>query len=87
MARIRKISNLAGVSPELGEQLDAEFPYITAEGVWTVREEMARTLEDVLARRERALFSNTRAAVRMRLLARELGRDRVWANEIGRAHV
>jgi glycerol-3-phosphate dehydrogenase len=47
---------------------------------------MTRTLEDVLARRTRALFSNTRAAVRMApsvvsLLARELGRNRVWADD------
>ena len=44
---------------------------------------MARTVEDVLARRTRALFLNARAAMDMapetaRLLARELGRDDAW---------
>jgi glycerol-3-phosphate dehydrogenase len=44
---------------------------------------MARTVEDVLARRMRALFLNARAAIAMapetaRLLARELGRDHAW---------
>jgi glycerol-3-phosphate dehydrogenase len=44
---------------------------------------MARTVEDVLARRTRALFLNARAAIAMAprvadLLARELGRDRAW---------
>jgi glycerol-3-phosphate dehydrogenase len=44
---------------------------------------MARTVEDVLARRTRALFLNARAAIEMstetaRLLARELGRDDAW---------
>jgi glycerol-3-phosphate dehydrogenase len=54
---------------------------------------MARTLEDVLARRTRALFLNARAAVRMApsvasLLARELGRDRAWADaEVQRFNV
>jgi len=45
-----------------------------------VREEMARTLEDVLARRTRALFLNAAAALEMapivaQLLARELAWD------------
>jgi glycerol-3-phosphate dehydrogenase len=44
---------------------------------------MARTVEDVLARRCRALFLNAAAAIRMapavaRLMARELGRDESW---------
>ena len=88
-----KVRNLASESPELGKQLDAVLPYIAAEVVWAVREEMARTLEDVLARRTRALFLNARAAVRMApsvasLLARELGRDRAWADaEVQRFNV
>jgi glycerol-3-phosphate dehydrogenase len=45
---------------------------------------MARTVEDVLARRTRALFLNARAAVAMaervaRLLAAEMKRDETWA--------
>jgi glycerol-3-phosphate dehydrogenase len=44
---------------------------------------MARTLEDVLARRTRALFLNASAAIDLaepvaRLLAVELGRDETW---------
>jgi glycerol-3-phosphate dehydrogenase len=44
---------------------------------------MARTIEDVLARRCRALFLNAAAAMRMApgaaaLMARELGRDDAW---------
>ena len=44
---------------------------------------MARTVEDVLARRTRALFLNARAAIEMAprtasLLARELARDDGW---------
>jgi len=77
------IRELIAESPELGEQLDAALPYVAAEVVWAAREEMARTIEDVLARRTRALFLNAKAAVRMaprtaELLARELGRDEVW---------
>jgi len=67
----------------LGEVLDKELPYVAAEVVWAAREEMARSVEDILARRTRALFLNSRAAVRMApqvasILARELGQDEKW---------
>lgn len=70
--------------PALAEPLDAALPYTGAEVVWAARHEMARTLEDVLARRTRALFLNARAAMRMApraaaLLGGELGRDAAWA--------
>jgi glycerol-3-phosphate dehydrogenase len=79
-----KISELVAAEPELGTQLDPALPYIAAEIVWAIREEMARTLDDLLSRRTRALVLNARAALRMapavaRLLARELGHDDAWA--------
>ncbi|MGB7068825.1 MAG: glycerol-3-phosphate dehydrogenase/oxidase [Pyrinomonadaceae bacterium] len=48
-----------------------------------VSEEMARTLEDVLARRTRALFLNARAAIEIspkvaEIMAEELGNDMEW---------
>ena len=57
-----------------------QLPYTGAEVVWAARHEMARTVEDVLARRTRALFLNARAAEAMapevaRLMAGELGWD------------
>jgi glycerol-3-phosphate dehydrogenase len=64
--------------PPLGEPLHPQLPYTGAEVVWAAREEMARTVEDVLARRTRALFLNARAAEAMapgvaQLMAGELG--------------
>jgi glycerol-3-phosphate dehydrogenase len=69
----------------LAAQLHPDLPYIGAEVVWAAREEMARTVEDVLARHTRALFLNAQAAIEMaepvaRLLAAELGRDENWVN-------
>src|ERR1051325_3132505 len=69
--------------PALAEPLNPALPYVGAEVVWAVRHEMARTVEDVLSRRTRALFLNARAAVEMspavaRLLAAELGRAADW---------
>jgi glycerol-3-phosphate dehydrogenase len=54
-----------------------------ADALQAVREEMARTVEDVLARRTRALFLNAREAIAMApqvaaVMARELGRDAEW---------
>jgi len=75
--------------PKLAAQLHPDLPYIAAEVVWAAREEMARSVEDVLARRTRALFLNAEAAIAMaepvaRLLAAELGRDEAWiAAQVG----
>ena len=78
------IRELAAADPALAAQLDPDLPYIAAEIVWAARFEMARTVEDALARRTRALFLNAGAATAMaepaaRLLARELNRDDAWA--------
>jgi glycerol-3-phosphate dehydrogenase len=67
----------------LGAKLHSRLPYTEAEVVWAVREEMARTPEDVLARRTRALFLNAQAAIESaprvaELMSRELGLDEVW---------
>jgi glycerol-3-phosphate dehydrogenase len=47
---------------------------------------MARTVDDVISRRTRALFLNAKSAQRMiepvaALLARELGRDDAWKRD------
>jgi glycerol-3-phosphate dehydrogenase len=77
------IDELVASDPSLGAVLDEALPYIAAEVVWSARHEYARTVEDVLARRTRALFLNAKAAVRMapkvaELLAKELGKDAAW---------
>jgi glycerol-3-phosphate dehydrogenase len=77
------VRKLMETDPSLSEPLHGALPYTGAEVVWGVREEMARTVEDVLARRTRALFLNACAAIEMAplvaaLMARELGRDAAW---------
>ncbi|MBF8963660.1 glycerol-3-phosphate dehydrogenase/oxidase [Pontibacter sp. FD36] len=72
--------------PELAQKLHPDFSYTLAEVVWAVRHEMARTVEDVLARRLRVLFLDARAALEMApvvatVLARELNHDEVWQRE------
>ena len=58
-----RIRGLIAEKAALGEKLHPLLPYVKAEVVWAAREEMARTLEDILARRTRALFLNARAAL------------------------
>lgn len=54
-----------------------------AEVRWHAREEMARSVEDVLARRSRSLLLNARASIEAapavaRILAEEIDRDEAW---------
>ena len=70
-------------NPALAAPIHADLPYIKAEIVWGVRHEMARTLEDSLARRTRSLTLNARAALEAapavaRLMAVELERGAAW---------
>ncbi len=78
-----KIRALTAADPELARQLHPELPILAAEVVFAAREELARTVEDVLARRTRALFLNAPAAIAMapavaELLAAELKQTSSW---------
>lgn len=77
---------LVDSDPALGEPLHPLLPAIRAEVVWAAREEMARSVEDVLSRRTRSLLLGARASVEAapdvaRLLAAELGRDDDWIDQ------
>jgi len=67
----------------MGEPLHANLPYCGAEVRWAVRSEMACTLDDVLARRTRALILDAAASIAIadpvaRLMAAEMGKDETW---------
>jgi glycerol-3-phosphate dehydrogenase len=64
--------------------LHPRLPHTEAEVRWAAREELAQTVEDVLARRTRALLLDARAAAECApkvaaILAEELGHDAAWA--------
>jgi glycerol-3-phosphate dehydrogenase len=66
-----------------GKQLHPAMTTVAAEVIWAARHEMARTIEDFLSRRTRALVLDARASMEMapqvaELMARELGRDKTW---------
>lgn len=82
-ADAQDIRDLMRRQPESAAQLHPAFPTCEAEVLWAVRWEMARTVEDFLARRIRALLLDARASMAMAprvaaLMAAELGRDQAW---------
>ena len=84
--KFAEIENLIYDHPELGIPIDPRFPYTRAEIIWICRNEMPLTIEDMLARRTRALFQNARASSEIAveiaaLMAKELGYDTKWQEE------
>lgn len=80
------IEALSHEVPGADEILHPRFEHRVCEVIWAAREEMARTVEDVLARRTRMLLLDARASVEAapvvaEILARELRRDQGWAGE------
>jgi glycerol-3-phosphate dehydrogenase len=81
-----RISGLIAENPVLAEKIDADFPYQKADIVYAVRDEMARTVEDILARRTRILFLDARVAIQVspevaEIMAKELGEDKKWEDD------
>lgn len=77
------LEQLSCEQPGWKERLHPRIPYTAGEIVWAVRFEWARSVEDVLARRTRALFLDAGACREIaplvaRLLASELGYDQAW---------
>jgi glycerol-3-phosphate dehydrogenase len=77
------LRELMTTAPELGRQLHPALSILVVQVVWSVRHEMARTVEDVLSRRTRALMLNANAAIGMapavaQLMAAELGKNETW---------
>jgi glycerol-3-phosphate dehydrogenase len=77
------IEALATNDPALAQTIDLDLPYTFAQVVYAVREESARTLEDVLSRRTRALLLDAKAAIRAApqvaaIMGRELNQTPQW---------
>ncbi|MFA8301248.1 MAG: glycerol-3-phosphate dehydrogenase/oxidase [Hyphomicrobiales bacterium] len=83
---ISHIKLMATEDDEFEKKLHKDLDYINAQVIWAVREEMARTVDDVLARRLRALFLDARAAIEAapkvaEIMAKELNKDEVWIHQ------
>ncbi|WP_020533431.1 glycerol-3-phosphate dehydrogenase/oxidase [Flexithrix dorotheae] len=82
------ILQLIEENPDLGNKIHENLDFTKAEVVWAIKEEMARKVEDILARRVRALFLDARASIELAekvaiIMAKELGKDKAWIrNEV-----
>lgn len=71
--------------------LHPQLPYLAAQAVWAVQNEMALRIEDVLARRTRALFLDAKSSLEAapfvaKLMAKELKKNREWEKAELRAY-
>ena len=78
-----KIEELISNDERLSGLIHKDHPYTKAQIVWAIKEEMARTVEDVLARRIRLLFLDANAASESaetvaNILTSELGMSSEW---------
>jgi glycerol-3-phosphate dehydrogenase len=83
---LEEIGEVMKKDAALVERIHPRLEYTKAEVIWQARMEMAQTVEDVLARRTRALLLDARVALEAapvvaQLLAQELGKDEAWAQE------
>jgi glycerol-3-phosphate dehydrogenase len=70
----------------LAKKIHPKLPYYRAEIIWAVRNEMARSVEDILSRRTRALLLDAKASLQAapivaRMLAKELKKKPSWINQ------
>jgi glycerol-3-phosphate dehydrogenase len=82
---LRQVRDLETAAPELMGLLHENLDLRRSDVVWAVRHEMARTVDDVLARRSRSLFLNASAALSIatevaRIMAKELEKDETWCS-------
>ncbi|WP_090993936.1 glycerol-3-phosphate dehydrogenase/oxidase [Pedobacter insulae] len=85
-----EIRKLMKENPGLSNPLHPAYRFNQAEVVWMVRSEMARTVEDVLARRMRVLFLDAKGAIALapavaKIMANELKKDDGWVDDQLRA--
>ncbi len=65
------------------QKIHVNFHFTVAQVIWAIRNEMARSVEDVLARRTRLLFLDAKAAIEVspfitKIMADELKKDKNW---------
>jgi glycerol-3-phosphate dehydrogenase len=83
---LEEILKMQKESPAYAEKIGDMADNTVGEVVWAVRREMARTVDDVLARRVRLLYLDARAAIALApkvasIMAGELGRDKRWEEQ------
>ena len=80
------IKDLNKKDNSLAELIHPSLPYIKAEIVWSIQNEMCMTVEDALSRRTRALLLDAKAAIESAppvaaMMASELGKNENWIKD------
>lgn len=80
------ILKLEKENPAYAEKLDPEFDFKVSQVIWAIRNEMAITLDDVLARRVRLLSLDARKSIEIaekvaRIMAVELSESEEWVEK------
>ncbi len=80
------LKNLISEKAEYEDKIHPDLPYLKGEVIWALRNELAVTIDDILARRTRALFLNAKAAIETapvvaELIAQEFGYDKAWQEQ------
>ncbi len=81
-----KLHAMEHSNPRLKEKIHPSLPYTFSEIEWAIKEEMAITLEDVLARRTRSILLNAKASIEAApgvasFMAEKLNHDNSWIDE------
>lgn len=79
------ILELINIDADMGKVISEKLNILKAQIILAMRFEMARTVEDCLARRTRALQLDARESIRIapevaKIMAKELGYDKEWEN-------
>jgi glycerol-3-phosphate dehydrogenase len=76
------VTELIGKDPSLSEKIANGHVYTKAEVVWAIRNEMAVTVEDILARRLRLLFLDAEAAIKAAPVVADIfQREASWTDQ------
>jgi glycerol-3-phosphate dehydrogenase len=86
-----EIERIGAADERMRRPIHPRLAVTGAEVRWACREEMARTVDDVLARRTRSLLLDAAASIEAapgvaQIMAEELGRDAVWARAQAEAY-
>jgi glycerol-3-phosphate dehydrogenase len=81
-----EIQNMMNEDVSLAERIHPDHAYTKAELIWSIRNEMALQVEDILARRSRILFIDAEAAIASvdkvaAIMAKELNKDNWWVRQ------
>lgn len=83
---LQKMNHLIDKDPTMGEVISEKLHILKVQIIWAIREELARTLEDCLSRRTRALQLDAQESMNIaprvaEIIAEEMGYNKQWENK------